>query len=1264
MKTLDESPQPLHVVGAFVGAHWVLLLVLLLVLVLVTAIVLFAILRPQKPSPAKGPGVSPGATRLPTGHLRAAWQRFSQRLPHSYSRSILNFEHFIVLGAAASGKSQLIDDHTAWQRQTKEFASSQPNDPDLPVYLASTEVVQELPAHVLDDHSDATFRALNRLWRPIFRKRGPTVVAVVDAMRLKDGLPEVVRDLAQKMRGKVNVLTTIRGRPIEVRVALTHLDAIEGWAELAAFCRDHEIPLRLWSEGDRGTWGVRLDAWLDELRGYLPNALTAVSAPEYRRIVQFMSRLPDVVDAMKPFLKELFFHEVSIPDPIFGGVYLASRPPGIANPLFGALERGPGPDPQRRHATVSAAAAVGLGAYMLLAFQSQYAAWATASDAFDRYNPNDASEAFYRSSVTAFTSRSKGWLEQHPDFLGHLRSDMRAKFSKRIRDHFLIPRLREVAKKGTLRDDGIPMAARRAIYYLGVIHSDKADRLQILADERPRIWGSMLELTTDSSFVEDYLRNTDEALRTPVEFDLPAQGVDPKDDSKVWIDFLDRLRDVLQDGVVTRVELAGLRQQTVVLGPLLKRFEYDTVMTHVAESLDTAAGTEVYRDGVRETPGQLESFYRSKYEAFLLKAKWATEDDSLVPGLAHIIALINASSIEAARPQTLEELVTRLEELYEKHADAHEGQRVVRIKIGGQDKELPAVEWADLLRDSTADEYIGRFLRGGLEQDVLFSSDLDRSLPPVIWNAPGDMASIFVGRGVLRGRFTRAAYDKHVREVVQRLTRVLDKGKINREVKEQIGRYATSYREELMRFSQSFDVEARSAEELRVALAQMASDSSAFNDFLVAVNRNSRLEVEESRILEPMRGVTGEFASWNRVVDGAGSAPEVAKYRAMLAQLLVDLAGSSSAANGSPVAAAAATAPNPELAAAGPALAQLVALPSPPPSGDPGAETLEKAVGPVGRRYLSDLRGDTGSYAVMVDKWLFSVSLPEYQRKAFRAPFRRLAEIGRADVDKVLWRVWQLDMLPSIVRIAERFPFDPTAKEEATPLSVTEVLHPLQGRFFDNVRRYVDPLCSFGDKTPFHPRAAVVHGLSLPPNMFPVINAAASLSSKLWDPGGNPTPLEIKVGTVSFERDLLPRKDGDSKSALTLMYFNVGESSVYNFNQKPSLVTIAFEWTKDQRAQVGVQLTDVISKENSFPQPIVSNGTYWSFYHLLLQGEVSAVKSPTTARLYTWRIQYQPDAAGTEVIPVRFTTLTDPWEPFVALGRYGVKYKGKEKEAR
>ena len=306
--------------------------------------------RPEAPDLDRGTSLpAPVAARVVPA--RRAWNRFLRGLPPVYRRSILNFDQFVVLGAEGSGKTRIVDAYTDWKRQTKQFVGTHAYDPELQVYLGSNAVVTEIPAAVLHDTSEKCRTALTHLWRPLYRRRSVVVVVALDPIRLGKETPDAIDDLAETVRGKINLLSRIRRGPVEIRVALTHLAQIEGHREYAAFCRDQAISTRIPTRlrGDDAKIGAQLAQWLDAARGHLPRALTTVSAADYKRAVLFLRKAPEIVSPVARFLECLFAHEALSPDPICGGVYLTSETAGPTNPFASSIASVAAPDPRRNH---------------------------------------------------------------------------------------------------------------------------------------------------------------------------------------------------------------------------------------------------------------------------------------------------------------------------------------------------------------------------------------------------------------------------------------------------------------------------------------------------------------------------------------------------------------------------------------------------------------------------------------------------------------------------------------------------------------------------------------------------------------------------------------------------------------------------------------------------------------------------------------------------------------------------------------------------
>jgi hypothetical protein len=106
------------------------------------------------------------------------------------------------------------------------------------------------------------------------------------------------------------------------------------------------------------------------------------------------------------------------------------------------------------------------------------------------------------------------------------------------------------------------------------------------------------------------------------------------------------------------------------------------------------------------------------------------------------------------------------------------------------------------------------------------------------------------------------------------------------------------------------------------------------------------------------------------------------------------------------------------------------------------------------------------------------------------------------------------------------------------------------------------------------------------------------------------------------------------------VYLSTGSSSMFNFNQKSFPKVLEIDWTKQGTSQVGVQLTDIATRRNSYPSAIVSQGSYWSFLRLLRQ---ATVKPPV------WSFSFGSAKEGRDGVFARFALDGDPWQRFHVL---------------
>src|SRR5262249_40217901 len=135
-------------------------------------------------------------------------------------------------------------------------------------YVGRSALVQEISWALLSDKDAATEQQLDALWRPLFTDRAPAVVLVVDAAHLRS--PDELRDLADFVRGKLNILTRIRGEPPAIRLCLAHVDELSGYRPVAAAMGDRRAETSLELDGTIDDQQIAralapLEAWVNQV---------------------------------------------------------------------------------------------------------------------------------------------------------------------------------------------------------------------------------------------------------------------------------------------------------------------------------------------------------------------------------------------------------------------------------------------------------------------------------------------------------------------------------------------------------------------------------------------------------------------------------------------------------------------------------------------------------------------------------------------------------------------------------------------------------------------------------------------------------------------------------------------------------------------------------------------------------------------------------------------------------------------------------------
>ncbi|HVZ37361.1 MAG TPA: type VI secretion protein IcmF/TssM N-terminal domain-containing protein, partial [Polyangiaceae bacterium] len=647
--------------------------------------------------------------------LRATWRRFLRTLPSHYRRSILSFDHFVVLGDASAGKSAIVDRYTDFRRQAKQFLDSHVFDSYIDLYIGSRSVIMELATSVLFDVGPKCQSALRRLWRPLYRRCAPTVVVVVDIERIKRADYDLV-DYAERLRGKINLLSDISKRPLEVRVVLTHLDENPGFEAFAELCSNEKIPLYIPVKvgSDEPPLAVQLEAWVEGARAHLSRALLRGGAAQLRACVTFLRATQSFPKPLAKFFEVLFAPETFSRSPRSGGVYLASALAAEPNPLQGRPAGQRPPDPRARHRVFATGLAGVVLAYLSVAFLAQRSTRVLAGAALASYVPvtrEQERDRALRDAIQGFACEGCGAVARLPDFYREARVGLRERFSERVRSELLIPNLLKVARDGFVMSGSLTNGERRALFYLALIHADRSDSLRIGKDrKRLQAWADMTELPPE--LIEMYLDSTERAYTSEVQFELPDQ-FNPRDMAPYWLSLLNDIDKCMSEGhAIGAEELKALQARAADAAQALKRFEYD----HIVEEILGVVLSDDARD-----PLANKTRYKLQFEVFGAARKVVdlSSGDENNANLGVMLQTIRASYVESPDVPLVATLAERLSSLYELPTGGA-ASKTQNIHIADKTFKFDPARWAVLVRNAQASALISGLLRRDEREGSVF----------------------------------------------------------------------------------------------------------------------------------------------------------------------------------------------------------------------------------------------------------------------------------------------------------------------------------------------------------------------------------------------------------------------------------------------------------------------------------------------------------------------------------------------------------------
>lgn len=268
--------------------------------------------------------------KLVRDRLSAIYQRFLQQLSPSAQEAVSELPWILVLGDIGVGKSQLISRISDWQRQHERGHKSLTDDALLQVYLGSRLVVHELAASVLVDSSQATERALRKLWAPLCRQRPPLVLVLLNQVTLQKFSPTHRLRLGQCIQHKLRLLSNLSLAPVRANICATYLDEITGFSEYIDLAQQQLLPAWLPVRRRHDPHPSLLVEGLTRNTQRLSLSLIHQGAAEFRSLVAFMAesqqKLAPIDECIRSILaQDLFSYTAHIERIYLSGASLADK---------------------------------------------------------------------------------------------------------------------------------------------------------------------------------------------------------------------------------------------------------------------------------------------------------------------------------------------------------------------------------------------------------------------------------------------------------------------------------------------------------------------------------------------------------------------------------------------------------------------------------------------------------------------------------------------------------------------------------------------------------------------------------------------------------------------------------------------------------------------------------------------------------------------------------------------------------------------------
>ncbi|NBD11118.1 MULTISPECIES: type VI secretion IcmF C-terminal domain-containing protein [Corallococcus] len=1258
---------------ASLKAHWVLVLG---VVVALTAIGVGATVWWRK---RRDPAARAGSQKpLTSGQLLAIRKTFLSRLPWRYRASVRDFPTLVVLGPAGSGKSKLIETEVDWKRQERQFLPSYTDDPLLEMFLGPEVVVQEVSAPVLEDDSRHARIALRKLWKATFgRRHVGRVVIVLKAKWLLETSPDEVKRVTQLLRGKVNLLAEVCQASVETRLALTHMDELEGYADFAQLLRKHGVPLEL-AVPPPGREGELAHA-LQPMEKYLALGLTSLAPDAFERLAAFYARGGEAFAVLGRFVSTLV-ESGSLAFPLkLERVYLSS--PAQDARAAGALAVHADQPVDKLIARYRwthlrrCAAIVAVGCLpVILAYAHFYRLLMRAQDKLDAFQVTvqrleERNQSVSGSVVEAQTTEAVRAME---DLWGATRywpplehsftdewEELRARLARSIRMSYLKPMLEKCQDQCRRCPGRIPGCqpapsfsnrATRAMPLAATPEHESCHQESLCRPEQALYTLGVLYASRNENLGQFVLRSVHGTHKKQLKWTSEAFGMSLGGEASEpnWLDAMGLAEPMIANYVIasdkpfdenvpwTRWPFVWLTLDGL-LGPWREHFmQLQDVLAAKELDLVRWQALRADREHLRDSLEQSAPFSSARQVMDLINASDAEPDASQLKGVGSLLESLDwmrqnrqalesilrmedeaDTALRAASRMTPAELLTRADGLFA----PSDGDARYSVEVLKRDFEFRPVDVSRQLLDKVL-RALKETGRSPFDGNV-FNPRTGETTSEVANEGAGDDDTEFTsGQAPVVGRVLgKAAFDAQLSPLVDEFTERLAKSRLSREeaveratfVQGKVQAFAKRYGQDLYASYRGYRFRTTPRGSLASDLSALLQPSSALEAMLRDVAVRAGVGPLESEYYAPMRDAVAPFKPVVQLMTPDKSGALV--ELSAYTTLVSQLQQELSGVKPAPVKPAA---PKEGAAPAG-------------ATASSGGSQLAEMLSPVGRVALSMLLEEEDSYLRRVDAWLDQHGLVGEFRLPFRQPFIVVRNRGRTELERVLAEQWAYQSRRTLEPLLKRYPFNPSASQEVDPVEL-EVLRRKDGAFWQFVTQVLSPVVEERG-TDWSLRWPLKSRLLLPPRMLTALGQTGRLSRLLWDDEGKPRPIAMQVRPLPLPSAPTP------DSFVTLSYLKCGGAASFGFNQRPAWGDFPLSWWSPQPSSIGVELRSP-SRDGKRYRSMEMSESSWNCFRLLESATM------TDQSNVVWVLPGRGLAANEKVLEISFGLRGEPWAPF------------------